>query len=73
MTKRMLTLLLLAVMVLVTACGNNKSGNGNAATPGTDAEGGNAAAGDKLRVVLLIPGTLGDKSFLMRRTAVCRR
>lgn len=59
----MLTLLLLAVMVLVTACGNNKSGNGNAATPGTDAEGGNAAAGDKLRVVLLIPGTLGDKSF----------
>ncbi|WP_340025750.1 BMP family ABC transporter substrate-binding protein [Paenibacillus sp. FSL K6-1096] len=63
MTKRMLTLLLLAVMVLVTACGNNKSGNGNAATPGTDAEGGNAAAGDKLRVVLLIPGTLGDKSF----------
>lgn len=59
----MLTLLLLAVMVLVTACGNNKSGNGNAAEPGTNAGGGNAAAGDKLKVVLLIPGTLGDKSF----------
>ncbi len=59
----MLTLLLLAVMVLVTACGNNKSGNGNAATPGTNAGGGNAASGDKLKVVLLIPGTLGDKSF----------
>lgn len=59
----MLTLLLLAVMVLVTACGNNKSGNGNAAEPGTNAEGGGAAAGDKLKVVLLIPGTLGDKSF----------
>ncbi|WP_341183956.1 BMP family ABC transporter substrate-binding protein [Paenibacillus sp. FSL H7-0756] len=57
--------MLLAVMVLVAACGNNKSGNGNgaAATPGTNAEGGGAAAGDKLKVVLLIPGTLGDKSF----------
>lgn len=64
MKKKMLTLMLLAVMVLVAACGNNKSGNGNgaAATPGTNAEGG-AAAGDKLKVVLLIPGTLGDKSF----------
>ncbi|ETT60966.1 basic membrane lipoprotein [Paenibacillus sp. FSL R7-277] len=65
MKKKMLTLMLLAVMVLVAACGNNKSGNGNGATatPGTDAEGGGAAAGDKLKVVLLIPGTLGDKSF----------
>ena len=65
MKKKMLTLMLLAVMVLVAACGNNKSGNGNgaAATPGTNAEGGGAAAGDKLKVVLLIPGTLGDKSF----------
>ncbi|NQX49490.1 BMP family ABC transporter substrate-binding protein [Paenibacillus tritici] len=63
MNKKMLTLLLLAVMVLVTACGNSKSGNGNTATPGTNAEGGGATAGDKLKVVLLIPGTLGDKSF----------
>lgn len=65
MKKKMLTLMLLAVMVLVAACGNNKSGNGNAATatPGTNADGGGAAAGDKLKVVLLIPGTLGDKSF----------
>ncbi|WP_339220267.1 BMP family ABC transporter substrate-binding protein [Paenibacillus sp. FSL H8-0332] len=65
MKKKMLTLMLLAVMVLVAACGNNKSGNGNgaAATPGTNAEGGGSAAGDKLKVVLLIPGTLGDKSF----------
>ncbi|MEK3717459.1 BMP family ABC transporter substrate-binding protein [Paenibacillus sp. FSL P2-0089] len=64
MKKKMLTLMLLAVMVLVAACGNNKSGNGNGATatPGTNEEGG-AAAGDKLKVVLLIPGTLGDKSF----------
>lgn len=59
----MLALLLMAVMVLVTACGNNTSGNGNAVNSGTNAEGGEAAAGDKLKVVLLIPGTLGDKSF----------
>ncbi|KWX77270.1 BMP family ABC transporter substrate-binding protein [Paenibacillus jilunlii] len=63
MKKNVLALLLLAVMVLVTACGNNSSGNGNAANTGTNAEGGEAAAGDKLKVVLLIPGTLGDKSF----------
>lgn len=63
MKKNLLVILLLAVMVLVTACGNNTSGNGNAANTGTNAEGGEAAAGDKLKVVLLIPGTLGDKSF----------
>ncbi|CQR58192.1 BMP family ABC transporter substrate-binding protein [Paenibacillus riograndensis] len=63
MKKNVLALLLLAVMVLVTACGSNSSGKGNAANTGTNAEGGEAAAGDKLKVVLLIPGTLGDKSF----------
>lgn len=63
MKKNILALLLMAVMVLVTACGNNTSGNGNAVNSGTNAEGGEAAAGDKLKVVLLIPGTLGDKSF----------
>lgn len=63
MKKNLLVILLLAVMVLVTACGNNTPGNGNAANTGTNAEGGEAAAGDKLKVVLLIPGTLGDKSF----------
>ncbi|MCE3203169.1 BMP family ABC transporter substrate-binding protein [Paenibacillus sonchi] len=63
MKKNVLALLLLAVMVLVTACGSNSSGNKNAANTGTNAEGGEAAAGDKLKVVLLIPGTLGDKSF----------
>lgn len=63
MKKKMLALMLMAVMVLVTACGNNTSGNGNAVNSGTNAEGGEAAAGDKLKVVLLIPGTLGDKSF----------
>ncbi|AIQ54822.1 BMP family ABC transporter substrate-binding protein [Paenibacillus sp. FSL R7-0331] len=64
MKKNVLTLLLLMVMVLVTACGNNTANNGNAADTGNDAaDSGNAGSGDKLKVVLLIPGTLGDKSF----------
>ncbi|WP_342563006.1 BMP family ABC transporter substrate-binding protein [Paenibacillus sp. FSL R7-0345] len=64
MKKNVLALLLLMVMVLVTACGNNTANNGNAADAGNNAaEGTNAGSGDKLKVVLLIPGTLGDKSF----------
>ncbi|WP_042196216.1 BMP family ABC transporter substrate-binding protein [Paenibacillus camerounensis] len=64
MKKNVLTLLLLMVMVLVTACGNNTANNGNAADTGNDAaNSGNAGSGDKLKVILLIPGTLGDKSF----------
>ncbi|MDF9844295.1 MULTISPECIES: BMP family ABC transporter substrate-binding protein [unclassified Paenibacillus] len=64
MKKNVLALLLLMVMVLVTACGNNTANNGNAADAGNDAaNSGNAGSGDKLKVVLLIPGTLGDKSF----------
>ncbi len=62
MNKKILSLLLLVVMVLVTACGNNTSGSGT--NSGSNiAEGGEAGSGDKLKVVLLIPGTLGDKSF----------
>lgn len=64
MKKNVFALLLLMVMVLVTACGNNTANNGNAADAGNDAaNSGNAGSGDKLKVVLLIPGTLGDKSF----------
>lgn len=64
MKKNVLALLLLMVMVLVTACGNNTANNGNAADAGNNAaESKNAGSGDKLKVVLLIPGTLGDKSF----------
>ncbi|MBY0014140.1 BMP family ABC transporter substrate-binding protein [Paenibacillus typhae] len=64
MKKNVLALLLLMVMVLVTACGNNTANNGNAADAGNNAaESTNAGSGDKLKVVLLIPGTLGDKSF----------
>ncbi|MEK4196904.1 BMP family ABC transporter substrate-binding protein [Paenibacillus sp. FSL L8-0323] len=64
MNKKVLSLLLLMVMVLVTACGNNTSNNGSSANTGSNAaEGGEKGSGDKLKVVLLIPGTLGDKSF----------
>ncbi len=64
MKKNVLALLLLMVIVLVTACGNNTANNGNAADAGNnEAESTNAGSGDKLKVVLLIPGTLGDKSF----------
>ncbi|UQZ33494.1 BMP family ABC transporter substrate-binding protein [Paenibacillus sp. PK3_47] len=65
MKKNILALLLLTVMVIVTACGNNTASNGNTANTantGSNAAGGEAS-GDKLKVVLLIPGTLGDKSF----------
>ncbi|WP_375103996.1 BMP family ABC transporter substrate-binding protein [Paenibacillus sp. RS8] len=64
MKKKALSLLLLVVMVMVTACGNNTSSNGSSANAGSNAaEGGETSSGDKLKVVLLIPGTLGDKSF----------
>lgn len=57
--------MLMAVMVIVAACGNgagnNSANNGNgAAQNGGTADGGAEGA---LKVVLLIPGTLGDKSF----------
>ncbi|MDH6373673.1 BMP family ABC transporter substrate-binding protein [Paenibacillus sp. VTT E-133280] len=64
MKKKVLSLLLLVVMVMVTACGNNTSSNGSSTDAGSNAaEGGEPGSGDKLKVVLLIPGTLGDKSF----------
>lgn len=64
MKKKVLSLLLLVVMVMVTACGNNTSSNGSSTNAGSNAaEGGETSSGDKLKVVLLIPGTLGDKSF----------
>lgn len=60
MKKNLMILLLTAVMVLVTACGSN---SGNKASTGNNESNGAANQDEKLKVVLLIPGTLGDKSF----------
>ncbi|GGF61502.1 BMP family ABC transporter substrate-binding protein [Paenibacillus albidus] len=62
MKKNVLVLLLVAVMVLVTACGSNSSNNSTGTNSGTNTAEEGSAEG-KLKVVLLIPGTLGDKSF----------
>lgn len=65
MKKKVLALLLLVVMVLVTACGNNASNNdaNSAANVGNNVANSGEAAAGALKVILLIPGTLGDKSF----------
>ncbi|MBT2292845.1 BMP family ABC transporter substrate-binding protein [Paenibacillus albidus] len=62
MKKNVLVLLLVAVMILVTACGSNSSNNSTGTNSGTNTAEEGSAEG-KLKVVLLIPGTLGDKSF----------
>ncbi|WP_059051021.1 BMP family ABC transporter substrate-binding protein [Paenibacillus senegalimassiliensis] len=59
MKKNILFLLLAVVMVLVTACGSNSANQGSTGDNNSDA----AGQSDKLKVILLIPGTLGDKSF----------
>lgn len=59
MKKNILFLLLAVVMVLVTACGSNSANQGSTGGNNSDA----AGQSDKLKVILLIPGTLGDKSF----------
>lgn len=58
MKKNWLALLITAMLVLVTACGNNASNTNQ----GTEAQ-SSAAPDGPMKVVLLIPGTLGDKSF----------
>jgi basic membrane protein A len=63
MKKNVLALMLLVVMVLVTACGSSASNNGSSTNSGNKAAEGGETSGDKLKVVLIIPGTLGDKSF----------
>ncbi|RUS47085.1 BMP family ABC transporter substrate-binding protein [Cohnella sp. AR92] len=72
--KKVLVLLASLTLVL-SACSNsgNNGNNGSSPTASISSGGSSAAAnaspnaaasGDKLRVVLLIPGNLGDKSFL---------
>ncbi|WP_341177364.1 BMP family ABC transporter substrate-binding protein [Paenibacillus sp. FSL K6-1230] len=51
---------MLAVLLLLSACGGTKGASEGTGTNGTD---GGSEQGDRLKVVLLIPGTLGDKSF----------
>jgi len=66
MKKNLLVICLMAVLLLVTACGNNTANNSsgtNGTNAGSDTADNGAASADKLKVVLLIPGTLGDKSF----------
>ncbi|MFP4979311.1 BMP family ABC transporter substrate-binding protein [Paenibacillus sp. CN-4] len=58
MKKNWLALLITAMLVLVTACGNNASNT----KEGAEAQ-SSAAPDGPMKVVLLIPGTLGDKSF----------
>lgn len=60
MKKNALVMCMLAVLLLLSACGGTKGTSEGTGTNGTD---GGSEQGDRLKVVLLIPGTLGDKSF----------
>ncbi|MCH1640410.1 BMP family ABC transporter substrate-binding protein [Paenibacillus timonensis] len=67
--KKMLALVSVLMLVILTACsGSDNSANGNTAATDSNAPATSETAtskdGDKLKVVLLIPGNLGDKSFL---------
>ncbi|MDQ6418790.1 BMP family ABC transporter substrate-binding protein [Paenibacillus sp. LHD-117] len=62
--KRSLFALMLAAVMLMAACSNGGSNNGsNAGQTGTGTDDAPDSKSDKLKVVLLVPGTLGDKSF----------
>lgn len=61
--KKMLALITTLMLVVLTACSNN----GNSANKETSTNAANTAtanATEEFKVVLLIPGNLGDKSFL---------
>ncbi|REK71787.1 BMP family ABC transporter substrate-binding protein [Paenibacillus paeoniae] len=57
--KRSLLALVLAAVMLIAAC----SGGGKNAGPANETPGNSGSKSDNLKVVLLVPGTLGDKSF----------
>lgn len=57
--KKWMALLLAALMLLVTACSKNDNAGKNAGS----GDGSAPADNNAFKVVLLIPGTLGDKSF----------
>lgn len=58
-----LALLLLSVVLLLSACGGGNRGNGGNEASNAGGTSASAGSGDKLKVVLLVPGNLGDKSF----------
>lgn len=58
--KKMLASIVLLAIFIVTACSNTNNAGNSAAGEGA---GNETASSDALKVVLLIPGTLGDKSF----------
>ncbi len=60
MKKNALVICMVALLLLLSACGGTKGATGETGSAGTD-NGGEQT--DQLKVVLLIPGTLGDKSF----------
>ncbi|MNW25880.1 Membrane lipoprotein TmpC precursor [compost metagenome] len=60
MKKNALVMCMLAVLLLLSACGGTKGTTEGTGTNGTDS---GSEQNDRLKVVLLIPGTLGDKSF----------
>ncbi|MFF2890309.1 BMP family ABC transporter substrate-binding protein [Paenibacillus sp. NPDC057967] len=59
MMKRSLLALVLAAVMLIAAC----SGGGKNAGPANEKPDNSGSKSDNLKVVLLVPGTLGDKSF----------
>ncbi|MCM3134421.1 BMP family ABC transporter substrate-binding protein [Paenibacillus polysaccharolyticus] len=60
MKKNALVICMVALLLLLSACGGTKGTTGETGSAGTD---NGREQADQLKVVLLIPGTLGDKSF----------
>ncbi|WP_338554661.1 BMP family ABC transporter substrate-binding protein [Paenibacillus sp. KS-LC4] len=59
MKKNVMALLMISVLLVLAACGGGNTGSSSGNSSGS----GNTGGDKKLKVVLLIPGTLGDKSF----------
>jgi len=60
MKKNALVICMVALLLLLSACGGKKGTTGETGSAGT---GNGGEQTNQLKVVLLIPGTLGDKSF----------
>ncbi|MNO24131.1 Membrane lipoprotein TmpC precursor [compost metagenome] len=62
--KKMLALITTLLLVVLTACSNSGNSANQENAPAANQANAATNASDKLKVVLLIPGNLGDKSFL---------